>query len=112
MIKSIIRGFGSQLGRTAANEVINNKRISFGKLIVNLFLGILIGILIIAGLAYWASTTETYKQSQKEYQSKLEKDSIENSKLKNVEYYKGHIVHIGKNGGKYYLTKSGKKRYI
>jgi predicted negative regulator of RcsB-dependent stress response len=112
MIKSIIRGFGSQLGRTAANEVINNKRMSFGKMILNLFFGVLIGIGVLIGLAYWGSTTDAYKQSQSEYLLKQKKDSIENTKLQNIEYYKGHVVHIGKNGGKYYLTKSGKKRYI
>lgn len=29
-----------------------------------------------------------------------------------TEYYKGHLVYTGKRGGKYYLTKSGRKVYI
>ena len=107
MIKSIIRGFGGQIGRHAANEVINNKRMSFAQTIGYLFLGVLVGILIIAGLAYWASTGDTYKESQKQYQQSLIKDSVNKT-----EYHNGHIVYTGKNGGKYYLTKSGKKRYI
>jgi len=107
MIKSIIRGFGGQIGRHTANEVINSKRMSFGKFVGYLFLGALIGILIIAGLVYWASTGDTYKESQKQYQQSLIKDSVNKT-----EYYKGHVIFTGKNGGKYYLTKSGKKKYI
>lgn len=110
LFNSMVRGFGSQIGRTAANEVIRSKN-SLGKTLLYLLFGACIGIGIIGGLAYLGSQTDEYKKSHAEYLAKEKADSLNKANL-NLEYYKGHIVYTGKRGGKYYYGKKGKKIYI
>ena len=45
------------------------------------------------------------------FEAKEKADSLAKANS-NVEYYKGHVVFTGPRGGKYYLTKSGRKHYL
>ena len=111
-LNSIVRGFGSQIGRTAASETIHyasENRSSFGTTLLYLIVYPLLTVsLLIGGLCYWASNSDT-SQTKSAVEVKTDSSTIANS---NVEYYKGHVVYTGPRGGRYYLTKSGRKHYL
>ena len=103
LFNSMVRGFGGQIGRTAANRMMSSRGY-IGLAIRNLILIVLGFIVMFAGLFYWASKVNPNINSTKITTTEVKKDT--------TEYYKGHVVYTGKNGGKYYYTKSGNKRYF
>jgi hypothetical protein len=109
LLNSIVRGFGSQIGRTAASETIGYARNSGGGL-KHLFYGALIGLVIMIGFCYVVIKLDGGKASAR-IETQMKADSLTNANS-NVEYYKGHVVFTGPRGGKYYLTKSGRKHYL
>ena len=109
LLNSIVRGFGSQIGRTAASETIHYTRNS-GAGLKHLFYGALIGLVIMIGFCYVVIKLDGGK-SHAQYEAQLKADSLTKANS-NVEYYKGHVVYTGSRGGKYYLTKSGRKHYL
>ena len=120
-VNSIVRGFGSQIGRTAASETIHYTTNSGG---IGTFLKVFIGIpivLIVLGIGsrlFYLNYTDTGKDEMHRvkienaaFHAKETADSLTKANS-NVEYYKGHIVYTGPRGGRYYLTKSGRKHYL
>jgi len=75
-----------------------------------IFYGLLIGLVLLSILSYAIVKLDGGKSSAR-YEAKVKADSLVTANS-NVEYYKGHIVHTGTRGGKYYLTKRGRKHYL
>jgi hypothetical protein len=103
LFNSMVRGFGGQIGRTAANSMMSSKSYIWLGL-RNLILMVLFFIVIFAGLFYWASKVNPTVNSKEVTPTEVKKDT--------TEYHNGHVVYTGKRGGKYYYTKSGKKHYL
>jgi hypothetical protein len=103
LFNSMVRGFGGQIGRTAANRMMSSKGY-IGLAIRNLILMVLFFIVIFAGLFYWASKVNPNVNSKEVTTTEVKKDT--------TEYHNGHVVYTGKRGGKYYYSKSGKKIYF
>lgn len=107
LFNSMVRGFGSQIGRRAANSMIDSRptRASKSQWVIA---GIL--LILIVWMFAWA-----IKEAKKRQQ--IEKQQITTTQSTNIEIpkldtYKGHTVYTGKRGGRYYYSKSGKKVYI
>ena len=101
LFNSMVRGFGSQIGRRAANNMIDSRPTVASK-----SQWIVTGIAVVGfiGLIGWA-----VKQDVPPPVSQSTTTSIEMPKS---EMYKGHTVYTGKRGGQYYYGKGGKKVYI
>jgi hypothetical protein len=103
LFNSMVRGFGGQIGRTAANRMMySTPQRASGK---QWLIAILLLITIICGMGWM------YSEGMRDKESKSVTTNADSVKTK-TEYYKGHIVYTGKKGGKYYYTKSGKKHYL
>ncbi len=103
LFNSMVRGFGGQIGRTAANSMMSSKSYIWLGL-RNLLLAMLLIIVIFAGLFYWASKVNPNVNSKEVTTTEVKKDT--------TEYHHGHVVYTGKRGGKYYYSKSGRKVYL
>jgi hypothetical protein len=104
LFNSMVRGFGGQIGRTAANRMMHStpQRAS-GK---QWLIAILLFITIICGMGWMVKEGNKNNKESKSINTNV--DSVKTE----IEYYKGHVVHTGKRGGRYYYTKSGNKRYF
>lgn len=102
LINSIIRGFGGQIGRNAANDMRRGTATS-ARTSQWIIAGLLLLVVVLGITAVNVSYYNSHPQS-----TSTQSDSTTVKK----EYFNGHEVFKGKRGGKYYYSKSGKKRYI
>ena len=115
LFSSMVRGFGGQIGRTAANRMMySTPQRASGK---QWLIALLILTTSIFGIGW------LYSEGMRERETKdIATSSVDSSKvilqsnvkstLPKVETYNGHIIYTGPRGGKYYYSKSGRKVYI
>ena len=105
LLNSMVRGFGSQVGRNVANNMMHsNNRVASKKQ----WIGAGVLLVLVVGLFVWAYM-EGSKELKVTNQTEINKllDSIPK-----VETYNGHAVYTGPRGGRYYYSKNGRKVYI
>jgi hypothetical protein len=101
LLNSMVRGFGGQIGRTAANRMMySTPQRASGK---QWLIAILLFTSVIGGMGWLV---------QEDAKVKAIKPTNVDSVKSQTEYHKGNVVYTGKRGGKYYYSKSGRKVYL
>ena len=109
LFNSMVRGFGSQIGRRAANHMIDSART---KKIAPLREWLFAGVLLIGFLGLMGWAIKEGNSNKKSNPSIANSEETVNIKTSQPETYRGHTIYTGKRGGKYYYSKKGKKIYI
>jgi hypothetical protein len=102
LFNSMVRGFGGQVGRTAANRMMySTPQRAGGK---QWLIAILILTTFLFGMGWLYSEGMRDREAKGVTTTEFKKDT--------TEHHNGHVVYTGKRGGKYYYSKSGKKIYF
>ena len=107
LFNSMVRGFGSQVGRRAANSMIDSRSVIAPKS-EWIKAGILLALVV--GSVCWLY--KTGKEEQLKQNTSITQPTTTSVEIPKSDTYKGHVVFTGKRGGKYYYSKSGRKVYI
>jgi hypothetical protein len=108
LFNSMVRGFGSQIGRRAANHMIDSKPAVASK-----SQWVIAGLLLFIFVGFMSWVMDESKKTPKVHKKTPKvQASTTQINLPKSETYKGHTVYTGKRGGKYYYSKGGKKVYI
>ena len=112
LFNSMVRGFGGQIGRTAANRMMySTPQRASGK---QWLIAILLLTTFIFGMGW------LYSEGMRDREAKgITTTSVDSLKVtsqsnvkSNSEYHNGHVVYTGKRGGRYYYSKRGRKVYL
>jgi hypothetical protein len=104
LFNSMVRGFGGQIGRTAANRMMYSTPQRAG--VRQWVTALLLLTTFICGIGW------LYSEGMRDKESNVIKTIKVDSVKTQTEYHNGHVVYTGKRGGRYYYTKSGKKHYL
>ena len=102
LFNSMVRGFGGQIGRTAANRMMYSTPQRAGA--KQWLIAILILTTFLFGMGWLYSEGMRDREAKGVTTTEVKKDT--------TEYHNGHTVYTGKRGGKYYYSKSGRKVYL